>query len=95
MGAFAQSGKNSNKTFAITGDGANDYIWMNIRQVDLSSGQVTNTVFERSKTGYIMTDVQSKRVNQPGLHCKQQYFRFYRLPDRNVGGCGGLRPERQ
>lgn len=61
IGAFAQSGKNSNKTYAITGDGSSDYIWMNIRQVDLTNGQVTQTLFERSQTGYIMTDVQSKR----------------------------------
>ena len=74
MGAFAQSGKNSNKTFAITGDGANDYIWMNIRQVDLSSGQVTNTVFERSKTGYIMTDVQSKRSTNQGSTANSNIF---------------------
>ena len=35
---FAQ--KTSNKAFAITGDGNIDYLWMNIRQVDLGTGKV-------------------------------------------------------
>ncbi|MFT3912471.1 MAG: T9SS type A sorting domain-containing protein [Ferruginibacter sp.] len=52
----------SNKAFAITGDGNNDYIWMNIRQVDLGTGQVTKTLFERSKTNFILTDAASKRT---------------------------------
>src|ERR1700712_4474251 len=52
----------SNKAFAITGDGNNDYIWMNIRQVDLGTGQVTKTLFERSKTNFLLTDATSKRT---------------------------------
>src|SRR4249920_3531307 len=55
----------SNKAFAITGDGNNDFIWMNIRQVDLGTGQVTKTLFERSKTNFVLTDAITKRsVNQ-------------------------------
>ncbi|MEO6686578.1 MAG: hypothetical protein ABIN24_11460, partial [Dyadobacter sp.] len=52
----------SNKAYAITGDGNSDYIWMNIRQVDLGTGQVTKTLFERSKTNFQLTDVNTKRV---------------------------------
>ncbi|MEO6669834.1 MAG: T9SS type A sorting domain-containing protein [Ferruginibacter sp.] len=52
----------ANKAFAITGDGNNDYIWMNIRQVDLGTGQVTKTLFERSKTNFLLTDAASKRT---------------------------------
>jgi len=51
----------SNKAYAITGDGNNDYIWMNIRQIDLGSGQVTKTLFERSKTNFILTDAVTKK----------------------------------
>jgi hypothetical protein len=55
----------SNKAYAITGDGNSDYIWMNIRQVDLGTGQVTKTLFERSKTNFVLTDAVTKRsVNQ-------------------------------
>jgi len=58
----------NNVAYAITGDGSNDFIWMNIRQVDLGTGQVTQTIFERSKTNFQLTDVQSKRsVNQTAI----------------------------
>lgn len=33
---------------------------MNIRQVDLNTGKVTKTIFERSKTNYTLTDINSK-----------------------------------
>ncbi|MBX2887665.1 MAG: T9SS type A sorting domain-containing protein [Ferruginibacter sp.] len=50
-----------NTGYAITGDGNNDFIWMNIRQVDIESGQVTKTIFERSKTNYQLIDVNTGR----------------------------------
>lgn len=74
LGAFAQSGKNSNKTYAITGDGANDYIWMNIRQVDINTGQVVKTIFERSKTDYTLTDVQSKKSSDQSSTANTNIF---------------------
>ena len=52
----------SNRAYAITGDGTNDYIWMNIRQVDLGTGQVTKTLFERSKTNFFLTDINSNKT---------------------------------
>lgn len=48
--------------YAITGDGNKDFIWMNIRQVDLSTGEVVKTIFERSKTDFYLTDVISKKT---------------------------------
>lgn len=57
-----------NRAFAITGDGNNDFVWMNIRQIDLGTGQVTKTLFERSKTNFLLTDVNSKRaINQTAI----------------------------
>jgi len=56
------SAQNSDVAYAITGDGNNDFTWMNIRQVQLSTGKITNTIFERSKTNYSLTDVQSKKT---------------------------------
>lgn len=53
----------SNRAYAITGDGNNDFIWMNIRQVDLGTGQVTKTLFERSKTNFQLTNLNSKKVS--------------------------------
>ena len=55
----------SNRAYAITGDGNNDYIWMNIRQIDLATGKVTKTLFERSKTNFLLTNVNTRQsVNQ-------------------------------
>ncbi len=51
----------TNKAYAITGDGNNDFIWMNIREVDLSTGQVTKTIFQRSKSDFVLTDMVSKK----------------------------------
>ncbi len=51
-----------NTGYAITGDGNKDFIWMNIRQVDLSTGQVTKTLFERSKSSFELVDVNTKKV---------------------------------
>ena len=51
-----------NKAYAITGDGNNDYIWMNIREINLSSGQVTKTIFERGKTNFKLTNVNNNKT---------------------------------
>lgn len=58
FGAFAQ--QNSNKAFAITGDGNNDFLWMNIRQIDLGTGSVEKTLFQRTTSNYTLTDVKAK-----------------------------------
>ena len=42
VSANAQTGKYA---LAITGDGTKDFTWMNIRQVDLSTGKMVNTIF--------------------------------------------------
>ncbi len=52
MCAFAQ---HPNKTFAITGNG--DFLWMNIRQIDISTGLVTKYIFEKGVTKFSMLDV--------------------------------------
>ncbi len=58
--AFFSTAQQNKTTFAITGDGNNDFVWMNIRQVDLTTGQVTKTLFDRTKSGYAMTDINTK-----------------------------------
>ena len=67
--ALAAGAQNANRGYAITGDGNKDFMWMNIRQVDLSTGQVTKTVFQRGKTNFTITDVDSKKtLDQNGLN---------------------------
>lgn len=56
------SNAQSNKAYAITGDGNNDFVWMNIREVDLGSGQVTKTIFERNKSYFTLTDIATKKT---------------------------------
>ena len=58
--AFAAGAQNANRGYAITGDGNKDYMWMNIREVDLSTGQVTKTLFQHGKTNYTVTDALTK-----------------------------------
>ncbi len=62
VSAFATNAQDANKGFAITGDGHNDYMWMNIRQIDLGTGQVTKSIFDRNKTNYNITDVAAKKT---------------------------------
>lgn len=59
--SFAQ---NANKAFAITGNGNGDFQWMNIRQIDLSTGLVTKNIFENGKTKFLLINsITNKDVN--------------------------------
>lgn len=58
---FSAHAQTSNKGYAITGDGNKDFLWMNIRQIDLSTGKVTKTIFQRSKTDFTILNVDSKK----------------------------------
>lgn len=59
---FVAGAQSANKGYAITGDGNKDYMWMNIRQVDLSTGQVDKTIFDRTKSKFTITDVEAKKT---------------------------------
>lgn len=54
--------QDKNVTYAITGDGNNDFLWMNIRQVDISTGRITKTIFQRSQTAYEIFDANQSRA---------------------------------
>ena len=57
---LAVSAQDANKTFAITGDGNHDFMWMNIRQVDIGSGKVVQSIYQRDKTTFVMAEADSK-----------------------------------
>jgi hypothetical protein len=57
---FTASAQKNNIAYAITGDGVNNFNWMNIREVNLSTGQVEKTIFDHSKTAFTLTDVSTK-----------------------------------
>lgn len=87
---MACSAQTSNLAYAITGDGNNDFLWMNIRQVDLKTGQVTQTVFERSKTNFSMTDVASKSVVTDAAIQGQNVFSNKNYPTANFVAAAAL-----
>ena len=65
VSAITVSAQDANKTYAITGNGTNDFMWMNIRQVDISSGKIVKDIYQYNKTPSVMSDaVTKKTVNQ-------------------------------
>ena len=72
---FAQDG---NKAFAITGNGKGDFQWMNIRQIDLSTGLVTKNIYEKGVTNYQFRDVTT---DKPVLVLSQQEGRQVSSPE--------------
>ena len=57
---LAVSAQDANKTFAITGDGNHDFMWMNIRQVDITTGKIVQDIYQRDKTAFVLSDAYSK-----------------------------------
>lgn len=51
----------SNKAYAITGQNKGNYNWSNIREIDLATGNVTNTIYEMGKTNFSMADANTKK----------------------------------
>lgn len=60
------SAQDAAKTFAITGDGNHDFMWMNIRQVDIRTGKIVQDIYQREKTSFIMADADSKNQSIAG-----------------------------
>ena len=60
---FSASAQDAGKTFAITGDGNRDFLWMNIRQVDITKGTIVQDIYQRDKTSFVLTDADSKTAS--------------------------------
>lgn len=61
--SFSASAQDAGKTFAITGDGNRDFLWMNIRQVDIASGTIVQDIYQRDKTSFVMMDADTKAAS--------------------------------
>jgi hypothetical protein len=63
---LVSAAQDAGRTFAITGDGTGDFMWMNIRQVDISTGKIVQDIYQRNKTAFVIADADSKQplVNQ-------------------------------
>jgi len=50
--SFSLSAQNANKAYAITGQSTGNFNWTDIREIDLTTGKVSNTIFESGKTRF-------------------------------------------
>jgi hypothetical protein len=72
--SYCAGAQADNKAFAITGNGNGDFQWMNIRQIDLTTGSVINNIYEYGKTKFSFTDaitnqnVASKQVSNEAVN---------------------------
>jgi uncharacterized membrane protein len=80
LASTSVSAQSTNRAFAITSDGQQDHIWMNIRQVDLGTGQITQTLFQRNKTNFVLTDVNAKKVSTPASALNGNIFQSKEYP---------------
>ena len=80
LASTSVNAQSANKAFAITSDGQQDHIWMNIRQVDLGTGQITQTLFQRNKTNFVLTDVNAKKVSTPASALNGNIFQSKEYP---------------
>jgi hypothetical protein len=64
---FSATAQKANKVFAITADNTNSnrFLWMNISEIDLNTGQVIRPLFERSKTAFDFYDGNTKTKITP------------------------------
>lgn len=65
--AFSSLAQDAGKTYAITGNGGGDFMWMNIRQIDVNTGKYLQDVYQKDKTSFVLLDADTKQpvVNQP------------------------------
>jgi TonB-dependent SusC/RagA subfamily outer membrane receptor len=49
------------KAFAIVGISNNTYNWLNVQEVDLTTGEVTRTIYEKEKTLFQLLDSKTKK----------------------------------
>jgi hypothetical protein len=56
--SIAQKG---NKAYAITGQSSGNLNWTDIREIDLSTGKMSNTIFETGKTKFTLTGTSGSK----------------------------------
>jgi hypothetical protein len=60
--SYSATAQNAAATYAITGDGNGDFTWMNIRKVDVASGKLVSTVYDRLKPAGKLVDAATKKL---------------------------------
>ena len=59
---LATVAQDANKAYAITGKANGSFNWTDIREIDLSSGKVVNTLFEDGKTTFSYTNSSNQKA---------------------------------
>src|SRR5687768_7796339 len=49
------------KAFAIVGASNNNYNWLNVQEIDLSTGEVTRNIYDKDKTMFQLFDAKTKK----------------------------------
>ncbi|MEO5893438.1 MAG: T9SS type A sorting domain-containing protein [Ferruginibacter sp.] len=60
--SFFSIAQNASRTYAITGKANNNFLWADIKQVDISSGKVNKTLFESEKTPFKVINLDKSPV---------------------------------
>jgi len=66
--SFSLSAQKANKAYAITGQSAGNFNWTDIREIDLSTGKVSNTIFESGKTAFSLAKTSKGKNVVLGVH---------------------------
>lgn len=62
--SFVSMAQDANKAYAITGKGDGDFLWVNIRQIDLATGDLSRNVYEKGVTPFQFNTSDSKKISQ-------------------------------
>jgi hypothetical protein len=66
--SFSLSAQKANKAYAITGQSAGNFNWTDIREIDLSTGKVSGTIFESGKTNFSLLKTSKGKNIALGAH---------------------------
>ena len=59
--SFTSLAQDAGKTYAVTGNGNGDFMWMNIRQIDINTGKYVQDIYQRDKTPFVMLDADTRK----------------------------------
>jgi hypothetical protein len=61
--SLASTAQMASKTYAITGKANNNFFWADIKQVDITTGKISKTLFDSEKTAFKVNNADNSVVN--------------------------------
>ena len=58
---FSGLAQDAGSTYAVTGSGNGDFLWTNIRQIDISTGKVIRDIYKQNVTPFVMLDADTRQ----------------------------------